>query len=372
MARNPFSFRLFKFLKNFSLLFLIYVSLVSPLSGMTGIIDEGKTKSDSVKQRINIFGSEEVLDVTLMFNLSGFQKKSEKAGPFDGTFIFHPGQPDSVSMKVSVKHRGEYRFQTCTFPPIQLNFKKPVYASGDTGKIKKIKLVTHCNPGSGSDDYVMREYLVYKLYSVLTDTSFRVRLLKINYIDTEKKRKPVTQYGIFIEPKEILAARTNTIEVKAENLSQRHIIPGVMDRVAIFNYMIANWDWSVPGQHNISVFKSKISQVVDLGIAVPYDFDLCGVVNANYGTPAPEMGLTSSRDRKFTGICRDRQTIEDELKYFMGKKEQFYSVVNEFPLLSQRSKKDITGFLDQFFDRFENQKEIDNLVKEFLENCKKL
>jgi hypothetical protein len=372
MDNKSFSLRLFRFLKIYSFLLLMSVSLVRPLYGMTDINGGDRTKDDSLKQKINIFGSDDLLDVSLMFNLSGFQKKSEKAGPFDGTIIFHAGQPDSVSVKVSVKHRGEYRFQTCTFPPIQLNFKKSVYAAGDKGKIKKIKLVTHCNPGSGSDDYVLREYLVYKLYSVFTDTSFRVRLLKINYIDTEKKRKPVTQYGFFIEPKETLAARTNNIEVKAENLNQRHIIPDVMDRVAIFNYMIANWDWSVPGQHNVSIFKSRIGPLADLGIAVPYDFDLCGVVNANYGTPAPEMGLSSSRDRKFTGICRDRQTIENELKYFRGKKEQLYSVINEFPLLTQRSKKDITEFLDQFFDQLENQKDTDRLIKEFLENCKKL
>jgi hypothetical protein len=145
-----------------------------------------------------------------------------------------------------------------------------------------------------------------------------------------------------------------------------------MDRVAIFNYMIANWDWSVPKQHNISILKPKVLDQGGLGIAVPYDFDLCGVVNADYGTPAPEMGLTSSRDRKFAGICREKPTIELELKYFLEKKEKLYAIINDYPLLNTRSKKDITAFLDQFFDQLEKQRDTEYLIRNILDNCKKL
>jgi hypothetical protein len=362
----------FRLLRGSFLLFLIAVFLSKPLQLIASEQASAAPKSDSLKQKINLFDSDELLEVSLRFDLTGFQKKSDKAGSFDGTMTFHPGQPDSLSVKVSVKHRGEYRYQTCSFPPIQLNFKKPVYAVADTGKIKKIKLVTHCKPGSQSDDYVLREYLVYKIFSLFSDTSFRVRLLKINYFDTRKKNKSIIQYGFLIEPLNLLASRTNNVVVKAENLNQRSIIPAVMDRAAIFNYMIANWDWSVPGQHNLAIVKSKIPALSVQGIVIPFDFDLCGIVNADYGTPAPEMGLSSSRDRKYAGICRERQTTEKELLYFRSKKEEIYSVINDFPLLSQRSKKDITVFLDTFFDNFEKQRDFDYLVDTILGSCKKL
>jgi len=367
--KSPGLFRVFRICL---FMFLISGFMVQYLCGVPGDQNEGKQKSDSSKQRFNIFGSEEMLEVSLSFDISGFQKKSDRAGSFDGTIIFNPGKPDSISRKVSVKHRGEYRYQACSFPPIQVSFKKPVYAVSDSGKIKKMKLVTHCSPGSVSDDNVLREYLVYKIYSVFTDTSFRVRLLRVTYNDSGKKKKPLTQYGFFIEPVEIMAARTNSVLVKAEGLTQRNIKPAIMDRIAIFNYMIANWDWSIPGQHNVAILKSRIPAQAELGIGIPYDFDLCGVVNADYGTPAPEMGLTSSRDRKFAGICRDRQTIEKELIYFREKKEEVYSIINEFSLLNQRSKKDIIQFLDQFFYQLEKQRDIDSLIGSFLQNCKKL
>jgi hypothetical protein len=372
MNQKDWSPKHFRFFRNSFFLMLISLFLIQPMHGIPGGQDAGKPKSDSLKQKVNLFDSDELLDVSLSFDLTTFQKKSDKAGSYDATMIFRPGQMDSVSVKATVKHRGEYRFQTCSFPPIQLVFRKSVYTAADTGKIKKIKLVTHCTPGNASDDYVLREYLVYKIYSVITDTSYRVRLLRITYNDTGKKRKPVTQFGFFIEPNSVLAARLNSTELKAENLNQGHIIPGVMDKVALFNYMIANWDWSVPGLHNITVLKSKIVSLSGLGIAIPYDFDLCGVVNADYGVPAPEMGLTSSRDRRFAGVCRDKQIFQTELKQYSEKKEKIYSVINDFPHLNQRSKKDITTFLDQFFDQLEKQREIDYLISNFLGNCKKL
>ena len=116
-----------------------------------------------------------------------------------------------------------------------------MYTGADSGRIKKIKLVHQCQKGSLYEEYIKREYLVYKLYNVLTDTSFRVRMLKINYIDTKKARKPFTLYGFFIEPKTILAGRTNTLVLKTKSLTQRDMIPETIDRIAIFNYMIANY-----------------------------------------------------------------------------------------------------------------------------------
>ena len=56
-----------------------------------------------------------------------------------------------------------------------------------------------------------------------------------------------------------------------------------MDMIAIFFYMIGQWDWSVPGLHNISVIVPSNYSGKGLGVALPFDFDLTGVVNPNYG-----------------------------------------------------------------------------------------
>jgi hypothetical protein len=143
-----------------------------------------------------------------------------------------------------------------------------------------------------------------------------------------------------------------------------------MDRLAIFNYMVANWDWSVPGQHNVKIFKSLNYDNGALGIAVPYDFDLTGVVNADYAIPPPNMNIEKVRDRIYSGSCRTKEVYIKDLREFIDRKEKIYSTVNSCSQLNQRSKKDITTYLDSFFDQLEKPRNLDRLIEDFASNCK--
>ncbi len=69
-----------------------------------------------------------------------------------------------------------------------LNFKKQDSVGGEFSKIDKIKLVTHCS--AGGEEYLLKEFLIYKMYNVLTEYGFKVRLLRVNYINTFKESKP--------------------------------------------------------------------------------------------------------------------------------------------------------------------------------------
>ncbi len=64
-----------------------------------------------------------------------------------------------------------------------------------------------------------------------------------------------------------------------------------MDRMAIFNYMIGNTDWSVPNQHNVRILSQSNAERPNLGIIVPYDFDYTGLVNADYAVPIEQLGI---------------------------------------------------------------------------------
>jgi hypothetical protein len=260
------------------------------------------------------------------------------------------------------------RKELCSFPPIEIDFEKPLYS--DSGKIKKLKLVTHCEPGVDNDEYIVREYLVYRLFNALTDTSLKVRLLKVNYIDIRKNKKTIVKYGIFIEPVEILAKRLNCAVLKTMTLKQNHIIPETMDKMAIFNYMVANWDWSIPKQHNVKIIKPLSFSAGPLGIAVPFDFDLTGVVNAEYAIPPPDIGIGNTRERIYLGPCRSKEVYIKTLRGFLNSKEKIYSIVNDCPQLNKRSKMDITTFLDEFYDQLENPKNLDNLINIFSQSCK--
>jgi hypothetical protein len=316
----------------------------------------------------NLFTDDKLLEISLKFDLGTYFRTKPKPNYLKAEITFHLGEKDSINKEIGLRTRGIDRNRRCTFAPIELNFKKVDFGYSDLNKISKLKLVPECSSTGEYEDYVLREYLIYKLFNVLTDTSFRVRLVSVNYIDSQKKRKPVKQYGFFIEPVAMLTARTNTVPIYVKTVRPNNIVPKVMDRLAIFNYMIGNFDWSVQGQHNVRIIKSPSIDTVQLGIAVPYDFDWSGVVNASYAIPAEDMGINSVRERKFLGACRTRGEYLKDLDLFLEKKQDFYRVINEFPYLSQRSKKDIITFLNDFFDMSVGKKPV---INTFLNNCKK-
>jgi len=354
------------YIKTSILICLLFV-VVSNARGQNENAGSLKQEPDSQYPSFGLFEDEELLEITLRFDLSTYFRTKPKKDYLKANMTIHLSDTDSINKDIRLRSRGIFRNQYCKYPPIQLNLNKADFGYSDLDNISNLKMVTECSSGSENRGYLLREYLIYKMFNVLTDTSFRVRLLTVNYIDSENKRRPLKQYSFFIEPLDMLMARTNSVEVKSPAVNQKHIIPYVMDRLAIFNYMIGNYDWSIPGQHNVKVIKPLIIESSGLGIAIPYDFDWTGVVNASYAQPAEEIGTASVRERIYTGICRSREVFEKDLEIFAGKKDKFYLIVNEFPYLNQKEKRDITRYLDDFFDRLEGRSMLTNI---FLNSCK--
>jgi len=349
--------------------FRLFLALLvaSPVNGQYSTEPAGQTRTDSINKRFRLFEDESILEITLRFDLVAYTRTKPKKEYLPANFTIHLNNTDSISRDIRLKTRGIFRNSWCIYAPIELNFKKVSFGYSDLDSIGKLKMVTECKPGKIYEDYVLKEYLVYKLFSVLTDSSFRVRLLSVKYIDSGNKRKPMHHYGFFIEPVEKLAERINSFQIKSPGLTQKNIVPDIMDRLAIFNYMVGNYDWSIPGQHNVKVFKPMTLSQTGFAIAIPYDFDWTGFVNPSYAIPIEETGLENVRQRLFTGVCREQDIYLKRLAVFSEKKEEFYSVINEFPHLDQRGKKDVTTYLDGFFSRLGGRNLV---VQELLNSCK--
>ena len=341
--------------------------LLLPVSGQQNESPVGSSSPDNSSGSYRLFEDESILPITLRFDLSTYFRTKPKKEYLTANLTFHKDENDSLSRDIRLKTRGIFRNSWCVFPPIELNFKKASFGYSDLDSIGKIKLVTQCGSGKVNEEYILKEYLAYKMFSVFTDTSFRVRLLKITYLDSEKKRKPVEHYGFFLEPLEMLTKRTNTFQVKSASLTQKSIEPRVMDRLAIFNYMIGNYDWSIPGQHNVKIIKPMKLDPSGFGIAIPYDFDWSGLVDPSYAIPVEETGLESVRERLFTGVCRSRETYLKDLEAFAENKDEFYRIINDFPYISARVKRELSYYLDGFFNRMSGK---NYLVDDLLETCK--
>jgi hypothetical protein len=331
--------------------FLAFI-LVLPASGQKDTIPASLQAADTLDTDFGFFTNDGILNLALRFDTREYMRSKPKEEYLPAILTYYINDKDSINRTIKLKSRGEFRNSFCDFPPLRLNFKKGGFEKADLKKIETIKVVTHCQ--SGNEDYLFKEYLVYKLYNVLTDQSFSVRLAKIDYISTSaKKTKTISSYCFFIEPADNLADRLSTVVVETPNVTQRNILPEMMNRMAIFNYMIGNTDWSVPNQHNVKVFAGRDFDNPGLGMIVPYDFDYSGIVDASYAVPFEGLGLRSVRERRYLGECRTEEEFLLALKEFSAKKPEFYKVINEFQYMDERDKKGMTKYLDEFFDRLD-------------------
>jgi hypothetical protein len=304
---------------------------------------------------LKLFEKDDLLEITLKFDISYLRRKKPETEDLEAVLNYISGV-DSITDTVKIRARGNFRKNYCDFPPISLNFKKST-TSGDFSGIDRLKMVTYCK--KGMDEFIFKEYLIYKLYNILTDQSFRVRLLKINLINTAKKDdKPLTEYGFVIEPVSSLEKRIDSREIENVYLTQKNVDPETMNRMAIFNYMIGNTDWSVPIRHNALMMTQPGSEKPTSAIVVPFDFDFAGLVNTKYAAPFEGIGIETVRERKYLGVCMDDELFLKSLGEFRAHEKDFYTLINDFPYLATRVKKEMLLYLREFYDLLDKKNTI--------------
>ncbi len=235
-----------------------------------------------------------------------------------------------------------------------MNFKTDTIGNSEFQGINKIKLVTHCSTSKVYADYLLKEYLVYKLYNVLTDNSFRVKLLNIKYIDTGKKKRNYDNYGILIEPIELLVARKGSIEFDGKIIRENNVIEEDADIAALFQYMIGNTDWRIKGGHNTAYIKS-LTKVTDKVTPIPYDFDFAGFVGAHYSHPQSWTSIKHVTEREYLGYCRNSdEAYLKTINLFLDKKNQMIKTIESFSYLSESERESLVKYIESFYDLLNN------------------
>ncbi len=259
------------------------------------------------------------------------------------------------SISLMVKTRGNFRRikENCKMPPLMLNFPKPNKMEGSPFENqKKLKLVVPCQ----GDEYVIREWLVYKLYNLITEKSFKAKLVQVEFEDS-LKRSTETHYCILLEDEKKLADRNKSFVWNKKMLPMKSIENREFTRMAVFQYMIGNTDWSVPYLQNIKLITSDSTTAL---FAVPYDFDHAGIVDAPYAGAAPELEISSIRERIYRGYCeKDKKLFAETFELFNKFKVDFYKVYTTCSLLGDKYIRSTTKFLNDFYKVINNDKAID-------------
>lgn len=309
---------------------------------------------DTIDIYLDIFDEEYPMELTLKLDLKKYQREKFRGEYIPAECQYHINDTFKLEHQIRIKARGNFRRQHCSFAPFWLNIRKADVENPHLQNINRIKVVTHCNGGRSYADYVLKEYLAYRIYNLLSPVSFRVRLVKMRYVDTGRRNKVIENWAFMIEPEELLAERLQGIAVERDDLSMRHMVAEDMDRVAQFMYMIGNPDYSVYGRHNIKVL--GVGNYGGRGYTpVPYDFDYSGLVNTYYAIPGEELGIESVRERYYLGACRSDQAYQRAMDYLAGHREEILDLVQEFPLIDDKVKKDMVTYLESYFNEAEGR-----------------
>jgi hypothetical protein len=304
-----------------------------------------------------LFGSEEVIDIMLEGDIKTLLK-DRGDDPSYHILKLHVQNVDlEESLDLRVRVRGNFRRlkKNCDTPPLRFNFRRhEVPEHSLFAGHPSLKLVVPCK----GEQYVIREYLTYKLYNLFTDYSFRVRLVRLNYHDTGNRRISKPQYGFLIEDKDALAFRSNAVLIERMNLRPEIVDKESFLRMSVFAYLIGNTDWSVQYLHNIEMLYLNDENV---HVAVPYDFDLAGLVSSPYAKPAEALKLRSVRERVFRGYClEDPGVFNTTFKQFHELKPEIYKLIAENNLLKKRYIKFATKYFDEFYDTLNDTKKASN------------
>ena len=302
-----------------------------------------------------IFTADDVMEVTIRAPIHEIMEVRSLEEEMPGTFTYGDAETgEQVTLDIGIRTRGRFRHEqkTCPFAPLRLNFRKSETDDTQLDKSDKMKLVTHCRTNSRRyEQALLKEYLAYRILNILTDWSFRARLLHVRYVDSGTDEEVVTSYAILIEHRDQLAKRIGMKYDESEATSIAALDAPHTNLVSLFQFMIGNTDFSpikgVPGEpccHNHVLLKDDDTQ-----ISVPYDFDISGIVSPPHARPNPRFQLSSVKERLYRGRCANNEQLESTLQLFQERREPIYELIANQPGMSGSEKKKTRYYIDDFY-----------------------
>jgi len=274
-----------------------------------------------------LFEQVDLLPIKLKYSRKNLKKETNDSTFMDSELAYKRTDGSWKSIHLKIRARGNFRKKNCYFTPLKLKIKKKEARESIFKGQKKLKLVLPCLNQTSKDDNVIKEYMIYKMYEVISPYYFSTRLVDIEYEDLKTRKSQLHQLkGVLIEDDETVAKR---IEGK---VSKRKFSPEGYDylaavRNAMFQFMVGNTDYSITIQHNTkAVFVDKKF------IPVAYDFDMAGFVNTSYSvvsqTRKEKLPIEEVTERYYMGYQRDYKLFEQVRQEFITHKEDLLTLIN--------------------------------------------
>lgn len=304
-----------------------------------------------------LFMNQDPLTIKLKMSIKEVKKNTNDSTYMESILYYKNKAEEYDSLKIDLRARGNNRRKNCYYAPLRLKLSKSVSKETPFEGNKKLKLVLPCLIESNNDDYVIKEYMAYKLYEIVTPVHFKTRLTNIEFMEKKGKRTIFKDLkGFLIEDVDNVAKRLNGNEIK------RRVMPLQQDDLAsvrnsFFQYMIANTDFSTTYNHN-----GKLLFVDKKIIPLPYDFDMSGLVDASYSVVSNvqnmNLDITEVTERAYKGYIRDESVFKQVRQEFIGNKRKIFVTIDGLEKYFNDKNQFIRArrFIESFFEIIVNEK----------------
>lgn len=302
--------------------------------------------SQTQPSAISLFASDTLKQVILTTDMRLLMKSKYTENEQAAKLQIIGSAGDTASYDVEIRCRGNIRKEVCYFPSIRLKLPKKDFS------YHKLKWVNVCD-NDDDRNYLLKEYLAYKMYNVITDMSFQTYLVRMQYMDSEGKDKPFSSFAFVIQNSEELAAKFGGRVHEPTILKETVLDREQLAIFSFFEYMIGNTDWAFGNRHNVEVFTNPATNTV---IPVAFDFDYSGLVNAKYAVPHESMPIQHVTIRHNKSVCLDEAICEKTRLLYLEKKEAILSCFRDCDLLDHKVKSRAIDFLEDFFKIIDDPK----------------
>ncbi|HZV70051.1 MAG TPA: hypothetical protein VFG10_10925 [Saprospiraceae bacterium] len=330
------------------------IALLSFLFVLNGLVLTGQ--SESFLQKIK---QDSAVDLYLTLDWKDMERHKKDKTYLPGQIKIHTAGGDSLNLDLKMRTRGHMRLEICSYPPIKLKFDKSDLAAHSLSSMNEMDLVHHCHEGDLYDQYLLREYMCYKLFELISPYHFHAQLVRLHYKNPDGKEAHDQAYAFLVENGEELADRLHAKLNKSKIVSTNGLEKMPFLKVCLFEYMIGNTDWYIPARHNLEFIGVPAYRIL---VTVPFDFDYSGLVDAPYAAHHETIKLPSVTIRYYQGWCQTPEEVNDALKIFREQKETILGMCDHIHGFNERSKKYTRDYLEDFFNIIENPKKLENQI----------
>lgn len=342
---------------------LTFISLFFFISG--GVISAQESYAGHEFNEANLlFQDETPISMKWKYSEKDMRKQTNDSTFLDCQLSYQQEDGSWNSLDVQVRARGNWRQENCFLTPVKLQIKKEQRKGTLFEGNKELKMVLPCRNNEQGQDYVLREYMAYKLYEAISPFHFKTRRVSLEFTDDRGKKEKSYQLEAFlIEDTKEVADRSNAKRLK-RNVHPQQQDDFVCTQNDYFQFMIGNTDYSLAYQHN-----EKLLFVENMNaIPVPYDFDMCGLVNASYAVVSQIQGetlpITDVTQRLYRGFERPPGVYEQVREYYLSNKDAILAKAEALQPEFRNPKQydEARAYILEFFDILENKTDFKNKI----------